>query len=70
MNRREHWDKVHRTKDPNEVSWYQRRPDLSLALVASSGVAKDAGIIDVGRGASKLVDCLLDDGYTRPILAR
>ncbi|HET7238912.1 MAG TPA: class I SAM-dependent methyltransferase, partial [Terrimicrobiaceae bacterium] len=65
MNRRKHWNKVYQTKDPNEVSWYQRRPDLSLALIASSGVPKDAGIIDVGGGASTLVDCLLDDGYTR-----
>ncbi|HEY5954164.1 MAG TPA: class I SAM-dependent methyltransferase [Terrimicrobiaceae bacterium] len=65
MKHREHWNKVYQTKDPNEVSWYQRRPDLSLALIASSGVPKDAEIIDVGGGASTLVDCLLDDGYTR-----
>jgi hypothetical protein len=45
---REHWNKVYQTKDPNEVSWYQRRPDLSLALIASSGVPQDAEIIDVG----------------------
>ncbi|HEU4679812.1 MAG TPA: class I SAM-dependent methyltransferase [Terrimicrobiaceae bacterium] len=65
MNRREHWNKVYQTKDPKEVSWYQRRPDLSLALIASSGVPKDAGIIDVGGGASTLVDCLLEEGYRR-----
>ncbi|MCS6849219.1 MAG: class I SAM-dependent methyltransferase [Anaerolineae bacterium] len=64
MSRKAHWDQVYRTKGPQDVSWYQRRPDLSLALIAASGVSKDAGIIDVGGGASTLVDFLLDEGYT------
>ena len=64
MNRRQHWNRVYETKGTEELSWYQRRPDLSLELIASSGVGKDDGIIDVG-GASTLVDCLLDAGYTR-----
>lgn len=65
MNRQEYWNQVYQTKGAQDVSWYQRRPDLSLALIAVSGVGKDAGIIDVGGGASTLVDFLLDDGYTR-----
>jgi SAM-dependent methyltransferase len=65
MNRQEHWDQVYRTKGPQEVSWYQRRPDLSLALIADSGIGKDDGIIDVGGSASTLVDCLLEAGYER-----
>jgi len=64
MSHSEHWNQVYLAKDPGEVSWYQRRPDTSLALIAASGVSKDAGVIDVGGGASVLVDCLLDDGYT------
>lgn len=63
VNRRDHWNRVYRDKTPENVSWYQRRPDLSLALIAASGVAKDAFIIDVGGGASVLVDHLLDLGY-------
>ena len=63
MNHNEHWNRTYQAKGPGEVSWYQRRPDLSLALIAASGVSKDAGVIDVGGGASVLVDCLLDDGY-------
>jgi trans-aconitate methyltransferase len=66
MNRRRHWDQVYRAKGPQEVSWYQPRPDLSLALIATSGVSKDGGIVDVGGGASTLVDCLLSAGY-RPV---
>jgi SAM-dependent methyltransferase len=65
MNRQEHWNQVYQTKGTQDVSWYQSHPDLSLALIAASGVSKDAGIIDVGGGASTLVDVLLDDGFTR-----
>jgi hypothetical protein len=64
MGRRDHWNRVYETKAPENVSWYQRRPDLSLALIAAAGIGKDAGIIDVGGGASVLVDHLLDQGYT------
>jgi trans-aconitate methyltransferase len=64
MTRQDHWNQVYQTNRPNDVSWYQRRPDLSLTLIAASGVSRDAGIIDVGGGASTLVDLLLDDGYT------
>jgi hypothetical protein len=65
MNRREHWNHVYQTKGIAEVSWYQRRPDVSLALIAASIVSKDAGIIDVGGGASTLIDFLLEARYGR-----
>lgn len=62
--RRQHWNRVYQTRTPDSVSWYQRRPDVSLALIAASGIAKDAGIIDVGGGASVLADHLLHLGYS------
>ena len=65
MNRQQHWNHIYQTKGPQDVSWYQRRPELSLPLIAASGLSKDAGVIDVGGGASMLIDCLLDAGYTR-----
>jgi len=65
MNCQEHWNRIYQSKGPQGVSWYQRRPDLSLALITESGVSKDAGIIDIGGGASPLVDFLLDAGYSR-----
>jgi 2-polyprenyl-3-methyl-5-hydroxy-6-metoxy-1,4-benzoquinol methylase len=64
MDRREHWNRVYQTRAPDGVSWYQRRPDVSLELIAASSIAKDAGIIDVGGGASLLVDNLLNLGYS------
>jgi SAM-dependent methyltransferase len=65
MNRQQHWDQVYQTKGLGEVSWYQPRPDLSLALIDACAISKNTAIIDVGGGASTLVDCLLDAGYTR-----
>jgi len=65
LNRQEHWNRIYQTKDPQDVSWYQRRPDTSLALIKAAGLDRDAGILDVGGGTSTLVDFLLDAGYTR-----
>lgn len=58
-----HWEKVYNDKSPWEVSWYQKEPELSLRLIRSAGLAKEAPIIDVGGGASVLVDRLLAEGY-------
>ena len=65
MKRQEHWENVYQSKGPQDVSWFQRRPEISLALISAAGTAKSDGVIDVGGGASPLVDCLLDEGYSR-----
>lgn len=64
-NRREHWEQIYTRKSPQEVSWYQAEPRVSLDLIRSSGIARSAPLIDVGGGASTLVDHLLDIGYSR-----
>lgn len=61
--RREHWEKVFREKREDEVSWFQEQPSQSLALIAKTNVGPTAKIVDVGGGASRLVDALLDAGY-------
>lgn len=66
MNRQEHWNQVYQTKAPDDVSWFQPRPAISLKLIEATGIGKDEGIIDVGGGASVLVDFLLDAGFTKP----
>ena len=63
MDVKSHWEEIYNTKSPTEVSWYQTRPSLSLQLIKSAGLEKNLGIIDVGGGASLLVDSLLDEGY-------
>lgn len=63
-NLKEHWEKVYATKTPQEVSWTQERPAISLDFIASFQLEKSASIIDIGGGDSLLVDFLLDLGYT------
>lgn len=65
MNRTEHWNKVYLTKAPDDVSWHQVRPEMSLSLIGHAGVGGEAGIIDVGGGASTLVDHLLEAGHSQ-----
>jgi len=63
MSRKSHWDTVYEGKADNEVSWYQSKPELSLSFIRHSGVPCSGSIIDVGGGASLLVDCLVQDGF-------
>jgi SAM-dependent methyltransferase len=63
MSQREHWQAVYRTKRASEVSWYQPEATVSLELIRRVAPDFDAPIIDVGGGASTLVDGLLDAGY-------
>lgn len=62
--RHTHWEGVYGSKSPGEVSWYQDRPDTSLALIGAADLRKDMRILDVGGGASTLVDHLLAAGHT------
>lgn len=63
MDTKKHWETVYETKNPDQVSWTQPVPKTSLAFIASFGVKKDAHIIDIGGGDSKLVDYLLEQGF-------
>jgi SAM-dependent methyltransferase len=63
-SRKLHWEHAYSSKDPTEVSWYQGAPQLSLQMIAATGVETGGAIIDVGGGASTLVDNLLDNGYS------
>ena len=58
-----HWENVYETKNPDQVSWTQKKPQTSLDFILSSGLGKDASIIDIGGGDSNLVDFLLEEGY-------
>lgn len=64
MQSKDHWEKVYTTKASDTVSWFQPHADTSVALIRATGAALDASIIDVGGGASTLVDDLLALGYT------
>ena len=63
FDRKKHWENIYQTKELQEVSWYQPRPDTSLDFIQDLNIPKDAKIIDIGAGDSFLVDHLLDLGY-------
>ena len=63
MTSKDHWETVYATKPVDSVSWFQPHASQSAQLVGETGVAKSAAIIDVGGGASTLVDDLLRGGY-------
>jgi 2-polyprenyl-3-methyl-5-hydroxy-6-metoxy-1,4-benzoquinol methylase len=62
VDRRQHWETVYDNKTADRVSWFQQHAASSLRLIEGCA-GKDAHIIDVGGGASVLVDNLLDAGY-------
>jgi ubiquinone/menaquinone biosynthesis C-methylase UbiE len=64
MDPRAHWQKVYETKKPTEVSWYQPAARVSSSLIRRVAPDRSAAIIDVGGGASTLVDGLLAAGYS------
>ena len=64
IDRKTHWERVYTNKSPLQVSWYQEEPALSLLLIRNTHLALDAAMIDVGGGASTLVDRLCEEAYT------
>ncbi|MBL8588992.1 MAG: class I SAM-dependent methyltransferase [Methylobacteriaceae bacterium] len=63
FNARTHWDTVYAAKGEAEVSWFQPTPAPSLDMLARIGAGPGASLIDVGGGASRLVDALLAAGW-------
>jgi len=64
MQSKNHWEHVYASKGANTVSWYQEHAERSLKLIRATGVARSEPVIDVGGGASTLIDDLLADGYS------
>jgi SAM-dependent methyltransferase len=62
-SRQAHWENVYQTKSEREVSWFQDDPAPSLELIALAGAGQASAIIDIGGGASRLVDALLARAY-------
>jgi len=61
---KQHWENIYQTRQPNEVSWTEEVPTVSLGFIHQFNLPKDAKIIDIGGGDSKLVDHLLAEGYS------
>jgi hypothetical protein len=65
MSGEQHWQQVYDSKSEDQVSWFQAKPEMSLRLIENTGLTHSARIIDVGGGASCLIDNLLDAGYSQ-----
>lgn len=63
MRAKKHWEDLYHTKSPTEVSWFSPRLEISLSLIKHAAPELSASIIDVGGGASTLVDDLIASGY-------
>ncbi|MHB1237875.1 MAG: class I SAM-dependent methyltransferase [Gallionella sp.] len=64
MDHKQHWEQIYSTKPSDAVSWFQDHADQSLRLIHNTRLGRNSAIIDVGAGASTLVDDLLTEGYT------
>lgn len=62
----EHWDRMYSTRPEQELSWFEEDPSVSLELLLRPELDKHAPILDVGGGTSRLLDALLDRGFTQP----
>lgn len=63
MDPKEHWEGIYKENEPNEVSWFKPKLEISLQLIKSVETRKKAQIIDIGGGASTLAETLLADDF-------
>lgn len=63
VSRQAHWENVYTTKGENEVSWFQDNPAPSLDLIELVHPTSATAIVDIGGGASRLVDSLVARGF-------
>ena len=64
MDKKQHWEQVYHEHATDQVSWFEPHPELSLKLIHQTGIAPSDAILDVGAGASTLVDHLLAEGFS------
>jgi len=65
MDPHEHWQRIYTTRHSTQVGWYEPDPTTSRRLIAAAVTDGAASVIDIGGGASLLVDRLLDAGVPR-----
>ena len=56
------WEKTFE-RDTKKLGWYEENPEQSLQLIEKCNLNKDASILNVGAGASTLIDELIKKGY-------
>jgi len=63
VGRADHWDDRYGTTAETSLSWFEESPAVSLGLFDELGVTPRDSVVDVGGGASRLVDRLLERGH-------
>lgn len=63
-NKKDHWENIYKTKDHKKVGWYQESPEVSLELFSKINANPSQAVVDVGCGASVLVDNLIIQGFS------
>lgn len=64
VDKKAHWESVYSGKADTAVSWFEDAPLVSLDLIRACGLPPSSSVVDIGGGASRLVDALLDRGFT------
>lgn len=64
MNLKSHWEDIYTSKSEDQMSWYEDYPTLSIKYIEEKNLPKDAAIIDIGGGQSRLAEVLIDKGFT------
>jgi SAM-dependent methyltransferase len=62
--RQAHWEDAYAARGEAGVSWFEPRPDTSLGILAGIGATPASALIDIGGGASRLVDWLIAAHWT------
>jgi EEF1A lysine methyltransferase 2 len=63
MNLKDHWDKAYADKSVDKLGWHEPNLEPSMGLIRSLNLSRYAEIINVGAGASTLIEQLLEDGF-------
>ena len=63
MKKKEHWENVYEKQPVSKLGWFEENPDPSLELIEACKLGGDAILLNVGAGATTLVDVLLEKGY-------
>lgn len=64
IDARDHWDRIYRTRPAQSLSWFEAEPEASLEMLDRAGLDRGSSVIDVGGGASVLVDRLVARGVS------
>ncbi len=67
LDYKEHWNKVYSKSEISTLGWHEESPKPSFDMIQKCDLKKDAFILDVGSGATTLVEKLLRECYNNVV---